>query len=202
MVETVQTIQHNGMQVMAGFIVGFDSDSSTTFDAQIRFIQQVGIVTAMVGLLTALPQTRLWRRLREEERLIETASGDNTLGFLNFIPRMPVATLMQGYRRIVGSLYSRRMYYKRIHIFLEQYNPTVRTHVTWTDIKALIKSMFHIGLVSFSSPLYWRLVFSTMLTNIKAMPMVIELAICGQHFIRMRKRILSEAGWKSEQMDF
>lgn len=143
MVETVRIIQRNGMQVMGGFIVGFDSDLETTFEAQIRFIQQVGIVTAMVGLLTALPHTRLWSRLMNEKRLVETASGDNTSTFLNFVPRMPKTTLLRGYRHIIGSLYSRRMYYRRIHIFLEQYNPTVRTHVTWCDIKAFVNGMSH-----------------------------------------------------------
>ncbi len=52
---------------MGGFIVGFDSDTQDIFDAQIEFIQKTGITTAMVGMLGALPGTRLWDRLNKRE---------------------------------------------------------------------------------------------------------------------------------------
>ena len=73
--EVVDTIHRHGMQVMGGFIVGFDHDPENIFDLQMRFIQQIGVVTAMVGILTALPQTRLWHRLKAEGRLLSDASG-------------------------------------------------------------------------------------------------------------------------------
>ena len=78
LVKAVHTIHRHGMQVMGGFIVGFDNDSETIFDAQINFIQQIGVVTAMVGVLTALPQTRLWHRLKDEDRLIGCATRERT----------------------------------------------------------------------------------------------------------------------------
>ena len=92
LVKAVHTIHRHGMQVMGGFIVGFDNDTETIFDAQINFIQKIGVVTAMVGMLTALPQTRLWHRLKEEGRLLGDATGENTDGVLNFMPRMGMDT--------------------------------------------------------------------------------------------------------------
>ncbi|HAJ95293.1 MAG TPA: B12-binding domain-containing radical SAM protein, partial [Actinobacteria bacterium] len=78
LVESVKIIQNGGLEVQAGFIVGFDSDKPSIFQRQIDFIQQSGIVTAMVGILTALPKTRLYQRLNESNRLVKKASGSNT----------------------------------------------------------------------------------------------------------------------------
>ena len=91
----VDTIHRHGMQVMGGFIVGFDHDPENIFDMQVRFIQQIGVVTAMVGILTALPQTRLWHRLKAEGRLLSDASGENTDGGLNFEPVMEKEKLIR-----------------------------------------------------------------------------------------------------------
>ena len=59
------------MEVSAGFIVGFDSDTPSIFERQISFIQQSGIITAMVGLLSAPRGTRLFERLKREKRLLD-----------------------------------------------------------------------------------------------------------------------------------
>jgi radical SAM superfamily enzyme YgiQ (UPF0313 family) len=66
LVESVRRMQRAGMQVQGGFIVGFDSDTPSIFQRQIEFIQQSGIVSAMVGLLQALPGTQLYARLKNE----------------------------------------------------------------------------------------------------------------------------------------
>jgi len=184
----VKTIQQHGMQVMGGFIVGFDNDSESTFDAQIRFIQQVGIVTAMVGLLNALPHTRLWRRLQHENRLLQDTTGENTDGTLNFMPKMDAASLVAGYHRIIRELYSRHTYYQRINVFLRLYRPTVRSRITTDELLALVRSMVGIGLFSRANVLYWKLLLKTALTNFRCLPVAVELAICGEHFNKMRKR--------------
>ncbi len=188
--ETVQTIQRHGMQVMGGFIVGFDSDTESTFDAQIRFIQQVGVVTAMVGLLNALPQTRLWKRLRDENRLLQDTSGENTDGAINFIPRMDRDALLAGYRRIIDRIYSRRLYYRRINTFINNYTHTARSRVTMSDLRALLRSMLHIGLFSRASFHYWMLLLKTSFKNARALPVAVELAILGEHYHRMRRKLM------------
>jgi radical SAM superfamily enzyme YgiQ (UPF0313 family) len=187
--ETVLTIQAHGMQVMGGFIVGFDSDTQTTFEAQVRFIQQAGIVTAMVGVLNALPLTRLWCRLRDEQRLLDAPMGENTAAHLNFVPAMGRKSLLDGYRHVIANIYSRPMYYRRIRTFLQNYTPTAHTRTTLNDLHAFLKSMLLIGMFSRASFLYWRLLIRTVLTKRRALPMVVELMICGQHFFRMRKRL-------------
>ncbi|MBS3128838.1 B12-binding domain-containing radical SAM protein [Candidatus Woesearchaeota archaeon] len=180
--DAVRTIHQNGMQVMGGFIVGFDSDTENIFEAQIKFIQQTGVVTAMVGLLTALPQTRLWHRLKAEGRLVKESSGGNTDGTLNFVPKLNKETLLQGYKRILSTIYSRRVYYKRIHTFIKSYKPTVRTRISKSDMLALFRSMWNIGIISNARLHYWKLLSRTFVTKIKAFPTAVELAIIGQHF--------------------
>ncbi len=94
------------MQVMAGFIVGFDSDDETIFSKQIRFIQETGIVTAMVGMLVAAPQTRLYYRLKAENRLFRDPIGDNTSADINFYPKIGLEKLIQGYNDIIKTIYT------------------------------------------------------------------------------------------------
>jgi radical SAM superfamily enzyme YgiQ (UPF0313 family) len=189
--EAVTCIQQNGMQVMGGFIVGFDNDTDGIFEAQIKFIQKVGIVTAMVGLLNALPQTRLWHRLKAEGRLLHDPTGENTDVGVNFVPVMAKEKLIAGYQKIISTIYSPRHYYERIHTFISNYKPRAKRKISFHDLKATIRSMWHIGILSRSRLHYWKLIFITSLREFKALPTAIELAICGLHFERVSARVLS-----------
>jgi len=113
LLESVEKIQSYGMEVMAGFIVGFDNDPADIFERQIDFIRQSAIPLAMVGLLNALPDTQLWRRLEREGRLLGEASGNNTVCTFNFKTVMDPALLIQGYQTIMRTIYSPREYYQR-----------------------------------------------------------------------------------------
>ena len=118
LVADVQRIQRNGMQVQGGFIIGFDSDTTSIFQRQIEFIQKSGIVTAMVGLLQAPIGTRLYERLTREGRLLGMMSGDNVDGTTNIIPKMNIDILHKGYKTVINSLYAPKNYYPaRHHIF-------------------------------------------------------------------------------------
>ena len=186
---SVKIIQQNGMQVMGGFIVGFDNDTEKIFEAQIKFIQQIGVVTAMVGILNALPQTNLWKRLKIEGRLLKDTSGENTDGNLNFIPKMGKEKLLSGYRKIISNIYSPKKYYKRIDTFISNYKPTAKGRIYYEDLKAFLKSIWHIGIISKSSLRYWKLLIKTIITKRKAFPVAVELAIYGLHFNRVAQKI-------------
>ncbi|TVQ41429.1 MAG: DUF4070 domain-containing protein [Spirochaetaceae bacterium] len=121
-VEAVRTIQRRGIEVAGGFIIGFDSDPADIFDRQIRFVQQLAIPTAMVGLLTALPQTALHRRLEREGRLTAAASGNNfSTTAMNFRPLLPPRLIAEGYRRVLRALYSPSRYFDRCLRLLRLY---------------------------------------------------------------------------------
>jgi len=113
LLDSVKKIQSYGMEVMAGFIVGFDSDPEDIFERQIGFIRDSAIPLAMVGLLTALPDTQLWRRLKQEGRLLSESTGNNTNCELNFVPKMDPARLIAGYQSIMRTIYKSSEYYER-----------------------------------------------------------------------------------------
>jgi len=188
-VDAVKIIHQNGIQVMGGFIVGFDSDNESIFDSQIRFIQNIGVVTAMVGLLNVIPKTRLWYRLKAEGRLLGDSTGENTDGTLNFLPKMEKEKLIEGYKKILSRIYIPKNYYKRINTFVKKYNPTVRGKIPKEEIHAFLKSLWQVGILSKDRFRYWKLVIKTSLTKRKALPAVVELAIYRQHFERVAKRV-------------
>ncbi|WP_428560354.1 MAG: B12-binding domain-containing radical SAM protein [Solidesulfovibrio sp. DCME] len=197
--QAIKTLHQNGLQVMGGFIVGFDSDTEGIFEQQIRFIQKIGVVTAMVGILTAMPKTRLWSRLKAENRLLGNATGENTDASLNFIPTMRRKTLINGYKNLLSTLYTPEFYYDRINTFLKNYNPTARGKLVWSDFRAFLKSLWRIGILSRARIWYWKLIITTALTKRKALPVAVELAILGRHFQLVAKRALqAKDAWADE----
>jgi len=189
LIDVVKIIHKKGMQVMGGFIVGFDNDKEGIFERQIKFIQKSGVVTAMVGLLTALPQTRLWKRLKGEGRIIKETTGENTDGHLNFVPKMGEKALIKGYKKILSTIYSPKKYYERIKEFIADYEPKFKSKFSSQGLKAFFKSVWEIGILSKSRVLYWQLLLRTILTKIKAFPVAVELAIQGLHYEKIAEKI-------------
>ena len=188
LVETVKTLQCAGLEVMGGFIVGFDSDPMDIFQRQFEFIQRSGIATAMVGLLTALPETRLYRRLKDEGRIEADSTGNNTQAELNFRPRLDREYLVNGYRELMKELYRPRNYYRRIRIFLENHRPQgPRLGVSWTDFQAFLKSLWLLGFWHRGRLAYWRFCITALLRRPRLFPVAIELAIIGHHFRRVAR---------------
>jgi radical SAM superfamily enzyme YgiQ (UPF0313 family) len=187
----VQKLQASGLQVYGGYIVGFDSDDESIFSRQIKFIQESGVVTAMVGLLHALPGTRLWERLRAENRLAENGSGENTDGTVNFIPRMDSERLIEGYRKMVRTLYSPRYFYQRVSRFLERYKPRRRQKIQAGDIRAFLKMLFFLGVLGngVSQFYYWKMLFKTLLFYRKAFAEAMTLMAYGYHFRKVSESV-------------
>jgi radical SAM superfamily enzyme YgiQ (UPF0313 family) len=197
LVASVQTLQRAGLEVMGGFIVGFDSDKSDIFKRQFEFIQRSGVATAMVGLLTALPQTRLWQRLKREGRLEAESTGNNTDAALNFKPRLNRDLLQSGYRELVKKLYEPRNYYQRIRTFLKSHRPTgPRRRLSWADSMAFLKSFWVLGVWHRGRVGYWRLFWGTLIRHPRHFPHVIELAILGYHFRRVANSLRAPAARK------
>ena len=191
LVASVKKIQNHGFQVQGGFIVGFDSDPLSIFKSQISFIQKSGIVTAMVGVLWAPPETRLYKRLKKENRLLPGGSGDNTDGSTNFIPKMGCERLASGYKHIVNTIYAPKPHYERIKTFLKEYKPKSkrRGNLSPRYIGALIKSMWVLGIKEKGRRYYWRLFAWTLLRKPKSFPLSITFAIEGFHFRKVAKKI-------------
>jgi len=142
LLESVITLYRNGIDVMAGFIIGFDNDTLDTFDRQHRFIRESGIQVAMVGLLTALPKTPLYLRLENEGRLIKNVpDGDNTGAATNLIPlHMNYEEMVTGYKQLyrqlqtdagIGARIESKARYLRYPIHSVQYTATERLTILY-----------------------------------------------------------------------
>jgi radical SAM superfamily enzyme YgiQ (UPF0313 family) len=183
LVEDVKRIQRAGLQVQGGFIVGFDSDTHSIFQRQIDFIQESGIVTAMVGLLQAPAGTKLYERLKQEGRLLGCMSGDNVDGTTNIIPKMDSDMLHEGYRSIMRHIYSHKHYYQRIKTFLREYRaPRVEIPMDFQRFLAFFRSNIRLGLLGRERFQYWRLLLWTLFRRPELFSLAITLAIHGHHF--------------------
>jgi radical SAM superfamily enzyme YgiQ (UPF0313 family) len=185
LLESVRLIQAYGMEVMAGFIVGFDNDPPDVFDRQIEFIRKAAIPLSMVGLLTALPNTQLWRRLKAEGRLLKSSLGNNTLADLNFIPRMDSQELLDGYRRILQTIYNPREYFQRASAFLSQLGSGSRSPLVFSDLVALGRSLWRQGLLSNYRQEYWKFLVQSLRRHRHHFSKAITLAIMGHHFFAL-----------------
>jgi radical SAM superfamily enzyme YgiQ (UPF0313 family) len=191
MVVAIKKLQTAGIQVLGGYIVGFDNDDESIFSQQIKFIQDSGVVTAMVGLLNAMPKTRIWQRLKKENRLQLDTTGDNTDGTINFIPKMDKEKLINGYRKIIRTIYSHRYFYQRICRFLEQYQPRRKRNIKGYEIKAFLKSILYLGIIGngLSQLYYWKTLSKSMISYRKSFPDAVALIVYGHHFRKVAKKI-------------
>jgi len=186
LLQSVKIIQRAGLQVMGGFIVGFDSDNQSIFQRQIDFIQNSGIVTAMVGILQAPPGTRLFDRLKRENRVNSSFSGDNVDGTTNIIPRMGLEKLMAGYRSIMQQLYSPGNFYRRVRNFLKEYKaPDITMPIDFQRILAFFRSGFRLGIWGKERFHYWHLLLWTLIRKPRLMPLAVTLSIYGYHYRRI-----------------
>lgn len=190
LVADVKCVQRAGIEVYAGFIVGFDGDTLSSFQRLAEFIQRSGIVTAMVGMLQAPAGTRLFDRMRAEGRLAGAMTGDNVDGTTNIIPMMGLEVLRQRYRALIGQLYEPKHYYARVRTFLREYRaPTVRHRLDAQRLLAFARSVGRLGIAGRERLYYWRLLAWTLARRPRLLPHAVTLAIYGYHFRLITERL-------------
>lgn len=180
--EAVDTITRRGIEVMGGFIVGFDGDREDIFEIQKRFISSLPIPLAMVGVLIALPGTGLHRRLEREGRLREASDGDQ-FGRPNFEPAMDERELLTGYSALMKALYSPESYYQRCHDFMRRAKPSGAARpVRPGGVGVFARSIWRLGILGRHRREYWRLLKAARARGF--MSWAVGKAIQGEHLIR------------------
>jgi radical SAM superfamily enzyme YgiQ (UPF0313 family) len=183
LVADVRKLHQAGLQVQAGFIVGFDSDTVSIFQRQFDFIQQSGIVTAMVGVLQAPVGTRLFQSLAAQGRLRGDSSGDNVDGTTNVVTKMPLDTLLAGYRSVMARVYAPDAYYQRVKRFLSDYTaPTVREPLRLGLLTAFARSCWRLGVLNTGRWQYWKLLGWTLARRPQHFALAVRLWVYGHHF--------------------
>lgn len=186
----VKKIQNFGMEVQGGFIIGFDNDPPSIFDSQIKLIQESGVVTAMVGLLHALPGTRLYKRLKKENRLISPHSGDGLDTFINFVPKLDYTVITNGYKKILNTIYSYPALYERFSIFMKEYRPVRPGRITGQYLLGFLSSIIIIGILSKKNRYYyWRLLIKSLFKYPRSFPKVVTDLVYSYHFQKVADKV-------------
>lgn len=193
MLQSVRRIMDYGMEVMAGFIVGFDQDPENIFELQTDFIQASGIPLAMVGMLTALPDTQLWHRLEKEGRLIQESSGSNA-EYVNFVPKMGVERLVEGYHYILHKIFAPDAYYKRVLDFLSwtKNNPEPTSYGFRRAIRILARVIIKLGVMDKERKEFWRFLYQVWQEHRDRFPQAIRFAVMGYHFRQLVPKQIPE----------
>lgn len=190
LLDSVKKIQSYGMEVMAGFIVGFDNDPDDIFERQIDFIRKSAIPLAMVGLLNALPDTQLWKRLEREGRLLGEASGNNTSCTFNFKTRMDPTALIQGYQYIMRTIYSPREYYQRAFDSMKrtaQEFSEPQHYNLINSFTSLARVLLKLGVVDNERKEFWRFLSQTLIHQHDKLAESLRLAAMGYHFRKLNE---------------
>ncbi|HAF62209.1 MAG TPA: B12-binding domain-containing radical SAM protein [Anaerolineaceae bacterium] len=187
LLENVKLLHRSGLQVQGGFIVGFDHDTPLTFQKIFNFIQQSGIVTAMVGILQAPPGTKLFDRMSRSGRIDHMMSGDNVDGSTNLVTKMDVDILKTEYSGLLNHLYSPEQYYRRVKTFLQEYKlPKVKWNMNFQfiteNLMAFLRSIIKLGIFSKERLYYWKLFFWTLFHKPRSFAQAITFSIYGYHF--------------------
>lgn len=188
MAQDIKKIHNYGMEVYGGFIIGFDHDNETIFETQFDFIQETGIVVAMVGLLTALPGTKLYHRLKNENRIIHESSGDNMDSSINFKTKIDKDFLASEYKKLLVSLYSVKNYYDRVYNFLKEYkyynrgNLSFNANTIFYFISLFLKALYTLGIKDKNRFYFWKMFFICASKYPTSLPKFITHAIYFVHF--------------------
>jgi len=186
--EVVDRLTRVGLEVMGGFIVGFDSDTAEVFEAQRTFLSRTPIPLAMVGMLTALPGTQLSRRLEREGRLRTQSTGDQ-FGRPNFEPSMNERTLLNGYANLMRDLYTADSYYDRCEAYLDRATaPLGRRRIEVRDLLTVLRTSLKVGLIGSGRKRYWRLLVRAFRRTPRFVPWAIVKGIMGEHMIQYTLR--------------
>jgi radical SAM superfamily enzyme YgiQ (UPF0313 family) len=180
--EAVKRLTKAGLEVYAGFIVGFDSDGPGIFEAQRQFISSLPIPAAMIGILTALPSTQLWRRLEREGRLRGPSTGDQ-FDRPNFDTAMDEETLLRGYRELLSELYTADAYYDRCEKVVDEIGVAHPMPYRPGGLRALVKAAVRLGVLSPRRSHFWRLL-GRALRKPHTFARAVAMAVQGEHMIR------------------
>jgi hypothetical protein len=185
LVEQVRGLRRQGLDVWAGFILGFDADDPEVFDEMIGFVEDAGIAYAMVGLLMALPGTALHARLVREGRLRPEAASGDQFAMTNVVTRLPAAELALGAARVLEALYDPTRYFARCHEHLRHFEPAPgpAARPTAEDVAVVARSLWQQGVRGRYRGSYWRFLARVLRESPHKLPLALAQACAGHHFI-------------------
>ena len=199
LVSNVQKIRESGLWVLAGFIVGFDSDDPTIFERQLQFIDKTAITWAMAGVLQAPPTTALFDRMKREGRLIEDSQATSNFSPPNFRTVMELPVLLRGLSSLLASLYTPEAYFGRAFRSIDSWQPRATQRPPELplgyNLRVTLASMWRQGVRSTYRRAYWRFLL-LMLRKWARQPAKIWMGfmvlLSANHFVKYSKEVADE----------
>ncbi|BAU64391.1 Radical SAM domain protein [Stanieria sp. NIES-3757] len=188
--ESVDKITRAGLQVMAGFIIGFDGEKAGAGDRIVRFVEQTAIPIAMFSMLQALPHTALWHRLEKEGRLIDRGANINQTTLMNFIPTRPMEEIAQEYINGFWQLYDPERYLDRVYRYFMKLGIPKHSGKRRLDSKAvsaILTLFWRQGILRQTRWIFWRNLIKIMLHNIRLLPFYLIVCAYLEHFAEYRE---------------
>ncbi len=207
-VDQVRYIQEKGLWVLAGFIVGFDSDDETIFARQLEFIDKTAIPWAMAGILMAPPTTALFERLKKEGRLIEDSQSITNFGVPNFRTVLPLPILLRGLCTLLEGLYQPDAFFERAFNSLKVWKPIATQKPpnmgAVYNTRILLSSIWTQGIGSNYRGSYWKFLFRTLLTFGRSpakLSLGLSLLLSAEHFVVYTKVVIDHLQAEAENAD-
>ncbi len=199
LVGNVEKIRKSGLWVLAGFIVGFDSDDESIFERQRLFIEKTAITWAMAGVLQAPPTTALFDRMKREGRLIEDSQATSNFSPPNFKTRMELPTLLKGLSGLLADLYTPDAYFGRAFRSIDSWQPRATQRPPEMpllyNLRVLLSSMWRQGIRSTYPRAYWRfllLVIRKWARQPAKMWLGFMVLLTAHHFVNYSKEVADE----------
>jgi radical SAM superfamily enzyme YgiQ (UPF0313 family) len=187
--ESINKITTAGMQVMAGFIIGFDGEKAQAGDRIVQFVEQTNIPLAMFSMLQALPSTALWDRLEKEGRLLNGSANINQTTLMNFVPTRNIEDIATEYVNAFWKLYDPAAYLERVfryYMMLGSVKNSKSLRPSWKSIRALGLILWKQGVVAQTRGLFWKNLIQVLVKKPRQLEIYLTLCAYLEHFTEYR----------------
>lgn len=191
--DAVQTLNRYGLEVVSGIIIGLDTDTPSTGERIVQFIEASGIPMLTINILHALPKTPLWERLEAANRIVEGKGRESNVEFL-----LPHETVTAMWRDCIARAYDPDALYRRFERQMERTYPhrkplpatPARANVTniVRGLSILARILWQVGVRSDYRRRFWRLAWPALRQG--RIEEVIHVGVVAHHLIQFARECM------------
>jgi len=197
LIESCNKVTQAGLQIMAGFILGFDHEKKGAGGRIEEFVEQTGILQAHISLLGALPNTAMWTRLQKEGRLLEGFGKYFTTqkSLMNFIPTRPMAEIVEEFIAAFWNLYEPLPYLKRsfrYFMMMSGTRPQRKHQLTRNDLRFVLALCWRQGILRSTRWLFWWQLGAIAIQRYHLLFDYLVALGVGEHFFTFRHEVKTQ----------
>lgn len=194
LIESCHKITRSGLQIMSGFIIGFDGERAGAGQRIQQFVEATGIPQAHLNLLQALHNTAMWKRLKQEGRLVEGLSSylGSQKSLMNFVPTRPLEEIVAEYIDAFWNLYDPVAYLKRTFrhfMMMEGSRPQPKRQLTGRDLRFVLAVCWRQGVLRSTRFLFWWQLLAVALRKPRLLYDYFLVLGMGEHFLTFRHEV-------------